>query len=180
MSRDPNPPPSAPMDYGTLDGGLVRMMNRFWAEGTMTGDPDADAYLRSDANAVLLGMLYDQRMLAEGAFMGAQRLEDRLGHLDPRRIADYDPDAFRSLFAQQPAVHRFTNKMAEYTQKVCRVLVDEYDGDASKIWGEDRSADEVAKLLVKLPGFGKMKAYKMRFALHYFGWRDFSGVKATV
>ncbi|NNE69389.1 MAG: hypothetical protein HKN29_03375 [Rhodothermales bacterium] len=168
------------MDYGSLDGGLVRMMNRFWAEGTMTGDVEADAYLRTDPNAVLLGMLYDQRMLAEGAFMGAQRLEDRLGHLDPARIADHDPDEFRALFAQQPAVHRFTNKMAEYTQKVCRVLVDEYAGNAANIWPETASADEVAKRLVKLPGFGKMKAYKMRFALHYFGWRDFSDVPATV
>ncbi|MBO6576690.1 MAG: hypothetical protein JJ896_13760 [Rhodothermales bacterium] len=168
------------MDYGTLDGGLVRMMNRFWAEGTLTGEPEEDLYLRSNANAVLFGMLYDQRMLAEQAFMGARRLHERLGHLDPGKIAQHDPDEFRTLFAQTPAVHRFTNKMAAYTQQVAQVLVDQYDGDAGNIWAEDRSADEVAKLLEKLPGFGKMKAYKMRFALHYFGWRDFSDVPAKV
>ncbi len=179
-TRPPNPVPSAPMDYGSLEGGLVRMMNRFWNEGTMTGDPEADAYLRSDPNAVLLGMLYDQRMLAESAFMGARRLENRLGHLDPARIADCDADEFRALFAERPAVHRFTNKMAEYTQQVCRILTDEYQGNAANLWPPEWSAEEVSKALVKLPGFGKMKAYKMRFALHYFGWRDFSDVKATV
>ncbi|MFT5142535.1 MAG: putative HhH-GPD family protein [Rhodothermales bacterium] len=175
-----NAPPSRPMDYGSLDGGLVRMMNRFWNEGSMTGDPEADVYLRTSANAVLFGMLYDQRMLAENAFMGPRRLEDRLGHLDPEKIAAHDPEAFRDLFAQRPAVHRFTNKMAEYTQQVARVLADDYDGDAANIWLPERSAQEVARLLVKLPGFGKMKAYKMRFALHYFGWRDFADVKPTV
>ena len=176
--RTPNPPPSRPMDYGTLDGGLVRMMNRFWNEGTLTGDLDEDTYLRTDPNAVLLGMLYDQRMLAESAFMGAKRLADRMGGLDMKAIADHDAEAFRVLFAEKPAVHRFTNKMADYTQQIARIVEEQYDGDASGLWSEEYAAAEVSKRLVKLPGFGKMKAYKMRFALHYFGWRDFADVPA--
>ncbi len=174
----PNSPPLTPLDYGSMEGGLVRMMNRFWAEGTLTGDLAVDTYVRTYPNAALLGLLYDQRMLAEQAFMGPGRLMKRLGHLNMKRIADHDPDEFRTLFAEKPAVHRFTNKMAEYTQSVARVIVDEYGGNAENIWNDDASAQEIAKRLVKLPGFGKMKAYKMRFVLHYFGWRDFTGLKA--
>ena len=43
------------------------MMERFKEEGTMTGEPEADQFLMEDANAALLGMLYDQRVRAEYA-----------------------------------------------------------------------------------------------------------------
>lgn len=163
------------LDYGDLKGGLVRMMERFKEEGTLTGDPDADAYLREDGNAALLGLLYDQRVRAEYAFTGPHRLRDRLGHLDMPKIAAYEPEAFRALFAEQPAVHRFTNKMADTTQQIAQILTDEHGGDATALWNDGADARTVAKRVQKLPGFGKQKAGKMKFVLHYFGHRDFSG-----
>ena len=75
------------LDWGELKGGLVRMMERFREKGTLTDDFEADAYLRQDANAALLGLLYDQRVRAEYAFTGPIRLRDRLGHLDMRQVA---------------------------------------------------------------------------------------------
>ena len=111
------------LDYGDLEGGLVRMMERFKREGTLTGSFDDDQYLRESGNAALLGLLYDQRVRAEYAFTGPHRLRERLGHLDLHRIAEHDPDDFRARFAEQPAVHRFTNKMADTTQAVARLLV---------------------------------------------------------
>ena len=162
------------LDYSHLKGGLVRMMDRFKDEGTLTGDADADAFLRTHPNAALLGLLYDQRVRAEYAFTGPERLYDRLGHLDFRRIAAFDEDAFRTLFAEQPAVHRFTNKMADTTQAVARRLADEYDADAARLWNDGADVQEVERRLRALPGFGEQKAAKIRFVLHYFGHRDFS------
>ena len=163
------------LDYGDLQGGLVRMMERFKEEGTLTGDPEADDYLRRDATAALLGLLYDQRVRAEYAFTGPHRLRERLGHLDPRRIAAMDADALREAFAEKPAVHRFTNKMAETTHRVCQVLADEYGGDAANLWNDGADSATVARRVRRLPGFGAQKAAKMRYVLHYFGHRDFSG-----
>ncbi len=80
-------PSITPLDPGDLEGGFVRMMKRFHLSGTLTGDLEADAYLRQDANALLLGLLYDQRVRAEFAFTGPLRLRKRLGHLDLCRIA---------------------------------------------------------------------------------------------
>src|SRR6056297_1078467 len=117
------------IDYSDLSGGLVRMMDRFKEEGTLTGEIEDDERLREDPNAAILGLLYDQRVRAEFAFTGPLRLKDRLGHLDMDRIAEMNFDKFQDLFAQKPAVHRFTNKMAENTQKVARILADEYDGN---------------------------------------------------
>jgi uncharacterized HhH-GPD family protein len=160
-------------DYSALDGGLVRMLDRLKAEGTATKDLDVDQFLREDANAVLLGLLYDQRVLAETAFAGPFKLRERLGHLDMATIAAMDRDAFAEVFSAPPAVHRFTNKMVDTTQAVARVLADDYDGDAAQIWAEG-DAKAVESRVKALPGFGPMKAMKLKFCLYYFGHRDLS------
>jgi uncharacterized HhH-GPD family protein len=160
-------------DYSHLEGGLVRMLDRLAAEGTATKDPEADQYLRDEPNAVLLGLLYDQRVLAETAFIGPLRLRQRLGHLDMRQIADMDEEAFQTVFAQSPAVHRFTGKMAETTQRIARILADEYGGSAAALWAGG-SCSEVEQRLQALPGFGPQKAAKLRLCLYYFGHRDLS------
>ena len=161
-------------DYSELEGGLVRMLDRLQAEGTATKDPEADQFLRDEPNAVLLGLLYDQRVLAETAFCGPLKLRQRLGHLDMARIAAMDREAFAEVFAESPAVHRFTNKMVDTTQAVAQRLADEYDGDAAGLW-RDGTAAEVETRVQKLPGFGKMKAMKLKYCLYFFGHRDLSG-----
>ncbi len=162
------------LDYGALEGGLVRMMERYKTEGTLTGDPDADAFVRAHPAAALLGLLYDQRVRAEYAFTGPQRLHARLGHLDLRRIAAMDPEALRAAFAEPPAVHRFTNKMADTTHALAALLCERYGGDAAALWNDGCDAGELRRRLRALPGFGAQKAEKIHFVLHYFGHRDFA------
>ncbi len=157
-----------------IDGGFVRMVRRYLDEGTLTGEEEADEFLRGSAEAVLLGLLYDQRVRAEYAFTGPQRLYERLGHLDMKKIARTELDKLREVFAVSPAVHRFTNKMAEYTLNLAKTIVDEYDGQAENIWRGEVPAGTVEKRVAALPGFGKGKAAKAMYVLHYFGHRDFS------
>lgn len=160
-------------DYSDLDGGLVRMMNRLKEEGTATKDPEADRFLRDNANALFLGLLYDQRILAEVAFIGPLKLKQRLGHLDMKKIAKMDPERFTEVFAEKPAVHRFIGKMSDLTQQTANILVEKYDGDAANIWKEGTNA-EVEKRVREFPGFGPMKARKLRMCLYYFDHRDLS------
>jgi uncharacterized HhH-GPD family protein len=160
-------------DYSYLDGGLVRMLDRLKMEGTATKDPDADRYLRDEPNAVLLGLLYDQRVLAETAFTGPLKLYRRLGHLDMARIAGMDRDALSGVFSERPAVHRFTNKMVDLTRENARILADRYHGDAANLWREGTCAEVEARVRA-LPGFGPLKADKLKFCLYYFGHRDLS------
>lgn len=167
------PDPIQLLDYGTLEGGLTRMMNRFRDEGSMTGDSEADDFVKSNGNAALLGMLFDQRIRAEYAFIGTVRLRDRLGHLDMNLIAKMDGEKLREKFAEKPAVHRFTNKMADMTRAVAKIISDEYNGDASNMWNDGSDFSEIQKRVKALPGFGPQKSYKMKFVLHYFGHRDF-------
>ena len=162
------------LDYSHFKGGLVRMLDRFNEQGTFTGDVEADDYLRRDANAALLGLLYDQRVRAEYAFTGPHRLRDRLGHLDMNKLAAMDLEALRQCFAEKPAVHRFTNTMADYTHAIARILADEYHGDAANLWNDNTDFPTIEQRVVRLPGFGAQKSAKMKYVLHYFGYRDFS------
>lgn len=167
------------MDYTKLNGGLARMLDRLKDEGTATEVPEADELLRQDGNALLLGLLYDQRIRAEMAFTGPHKLKQRLGHLDMAAIASMDFEAFQEQFAKSPAVHRFTNSMAERTQKVADLIAEEYDGDASKIWADGTDLDTIEKRVKALPGFGPSKTKKIKYCLHYFGHRDFSDHDAS-
>ena len=160
-------------DYHYLDGGLRRMLDRLQAEGTATKDAEADQFLRESANAVLLGLLFDQRVLAEVAFIGPLKLRERLGHLDMAQIAAMDAEAFQTAFAAPPAVHRFTSTMAERTQMVARELAERFEGDAANLWAEGSCADVEARVR-SLPGFGPLKAAKLKHCLYYFGHRDLS------
>ncbi|MGI9602585.1 MAG: HhH-GPD-type base excision DNA repair protein [Acidimicrobiales bacterium] len=124
----------------------------------ITGDPDADQLLNTDAFALLLGMLLDQQVPMEWAFRGPATLQERLGHLDPARIAAADPELLDDTFRQKPALHRYPGSMAGRTHQLCLHLVEHYDGDAENIWAGVDDADEVLARLLALPGYGKEKS----------------------
>src|SRR5690349_3863990 len=147
-------------------------------------DPKADELLGSDPLALLTGMLLDQQIPLEKAFMGPYVLAQRLGvpRLDAAAIAGHDTVEFGKVFAQVPAIHRFPGSMAERTQKLARAIADDYDGDASRVWTEAKNGDDLLKRLGALPGFGKMKAQIFvallgkQFGVRPDGWREAAGV----
>ena len=101
----------------------------------LTGDPQADELLETDALALLIGMLLDQQVPMERAFRSPYDLKERLGgRLDAAEIADMDAEALATVFKGPPALHRFPGSMAGRTQDMCRVLVERYDGEAARVW----------------------------------------------
>ncbi|MGC5246996.1 HhH-GPD-type base excision DNA repair protein [Gordonia sp. DT219] len=121
-------------------------------------DPVADELLSSDPFALLTGMLLDQQFPMERAFAGPAKIKDRFGSLDPAAIAAADPAEFADLCATPPAIHRYGRSMAGRVQEVARAVVDEYYGDASRIWTEATSGAQLLARLRALPGFGEQKA----------------------
>ncbi len=101
-------------------------------------------------------------------------MKERLGHLDLCAIAEMDLEELRAHFAEKPAVHRFTNRMAEYTHELAKKVAETYDGDCTRIWSDDADLEEIERRVRELPGFGPQKAEKIKYVLHYFGHRDFS------
>jgi uncharacterized HhH-GPD family protein len=148
----------------------------------LTGDPEADRLLEQDSFALLLGMLLDQQVTMESAFAGPHKIADRMGGLDPRTVAEADPEAFAALCATPPAVHRYPGSMAGRIQAVAAAVIEHYDGDVSRLWtdgGPDGA--EVLRRLKALPGFGDQKARiflallgKQR-GVQPAGWREAAG-----
>ena len=152
-------------------------------KGTLavTGDPAANDLLNSDPLALLLGMLLDQQIPMEWAFMGPYTLRERMGGtLDAAEITSMEPDAFIALVKGPPALHRFPGSMGKRVQDCCRVIVDEYGGDAAKVWEDAASGADLYARLRKLPGYGDDKAriftalLAKRFGVRPTGWEEAS------
>ena len=124
----------------------------------ITGDAAADNLLNTDANALLLGMLLDQQVPMEWAFAGPSTLKERLGHLDPGKIAAMPEDDFVSICCEKPAIHRFPGSMGKRIHQVCAVVADGYDGDAANLWTGVDSGKELFRRLKALPGYGDEKS----------------------
>ncbi|MCY7289910.1 MAG: Fe-S cluster assembly protein HesB [Cryobacterium sp.] len=146
-----------------------------------TDDADADALLSENPFALLVGMILDQQIAMEMAFMGPAKIRDRVGKLDPSSIAAYDADAFVEVFRQSPAVHRFPGSMAKRVQEVAENIVTNWDGDTAAIWLRDTpTGPEIFRRLQALPGFGEQKAkiflalLGKRLAIEAPGWREAS------
>lgn len=124
----------------------------------IANDAAADKVLDEHAFAPLIGMMLDQQYGMEHAFRGPWKVLDRFGTLDPAAIAAAEPEAFAALCSGPPAIHRFPASMAARLQDLARVITTDYDGDASRLWNEATSGDDLLKRLMALPGFGKQKA----------------------
>lgn len=123
-----------------------------------TGDAEADQLLSDDPLALLLGMLLDQQVPMERAFAAPVRLKERLGHLDAALIAAMDDEELEEVFRVEPALHRFPGMMATRTIKLCRALVEDFDGRAEQVWQGADDGRALLRALKALPGYGDQKA----------------------
>lgn len=125
----------------------------------LVGDTEADKLLADDPLALLIGMLLDQQVAMETAFLGPKKIADRMDGLDVHRIADADEEQFLALCSETPAVHRFPGSMGKRIQALCQYIVEHYDGNTQAIWTDgDPNGREVLKRLKALPGYGDQKA----------------------
>jgi uncharacterized HhH-GPD family protein len=144
-----------------------------------TGDADADRLLVSDPLALLIGFVLDQQVPLQKAFSGPIELRRRIGKLDAKEIATMDPEKLDAAFRERPALHRFPGNMAKRTRELAAYLVEQYDGDASRIWREARDGADLHARLLALPGFGPMKAETLlailgkRLGVAPAGWEKF-------
>ncbi|WP_206062813.1 HhH-GPD-type base excision DNA repair protein [Nocardioides piscis] len=124
----------------------------------ITGDPAADKVLDDSSFALLAAMMLDQQYPMEHAFRGPAKILDRLGTFEPAAIAGADPEEFAALAATTPAIHRFPGSMAARLQELARIVVDDYAGDASRLWTDADDGADLLRRVMALPGFGKQKA----------------------
>lgn len=143
-----------------------------------TGDDEADRLLAADPFALLVGFVLDQQVPLQKAFSGPLELRRRTGSLSAAEIAAMEPDRLEAVFKERPALHRFPGNMARRTQDLARAIVDQYGGDASRVWTEAKDGADLHARLLALPGIGEMKADTLvailtrRFGVKPPGWQD--------
>jgi uncharacterized HhH-GPD family protein len=144
----------------------------FWGD-------DRDALVNQDPLAFLIAMLLDQQIPLSWAFDGPNRIVERTGvELDAATIAASDPDAFATMAAVKPAIHRYHRSMAGRVQALCAHIADEWGNDAARIWNDGATAATVADRLAAVPGFGPEKikitvaALVKRFRVDLAGWES--------
>ena len=129
---------------------MTRLPDALW----FTDDPKACELLAQDPFALLVGFALDQQVPVQKAFAGPYVLREREQTLDPRKLAKRD---LTEAFAAKPAIHRFPGAMAKRVQELAAVVVDDYGGDAGRIWAEAKDTADLKKRIGGLPGFGEMK-----------------------
>ena len=122
-----------------------------------TGNDEADVLLAREPMALLIGFALDQQVTVPTAFLGPLKLKQRLGTLDPGRIATTDPAKLEAAFREKPAIHRFPGNMARRVQELAAEVEERYDGKAERLWTEAHDADDLRARIEELPGFGEMK-----------------------
>ena len=145
--------------------------------------PEANELLARSPLAALIGMLLDQQVPMERAFVAPYRLAQRLGvsRLDAAAIAAHDPKELAAIFATPPSLHRFPGSMAARTQQLCRRIAEEYGNDAAAVWRDVSSGAELLARLSALPGFGRQKAQIFvallgkQLGVRPEGWREAAG-----
>jgi uncharacterized HhH-GPD family protein len=148
----------------------------------LSQQPEADALLDRDPLALVIGMVLDQQIPLEKAFSSPYVLAERLGHVpDAAEIAGLDEDTLVAIFSKPPALHRFPGSMAKRVQAMCRAVVEQYDGEVSRIWATAADGRELLRRLAALPGFGKQKAQIFvallgkQYGITLPGWREAAG-----
>jgi uncharacterized HhH-GPD family protein len=119
-----------------------------------TDSDEANALIASDPMALLIGFALDQQVPVPKAFSGPLALRERLGSLDPAKIAAAD---LEPLFREKPAIHRFPGSMAKRVHDLAVHVVERYDGEARRVWSDASDAAALRANLEALPGFGEMK-----------------------
>jgi uncharacterized HhH-GPD family protein len=144
--------------------------------------PEANELLNRSPLALLIAILLDQQVTLEKAFSGPLDLVRRLGH-EPTaaELAEFDPDRLAAIFSERPALHRYPRAMAARVQEMARLLVEQYDGDAARLWETAGTGAELLKRIAALPGFGAQKAQIFvallgkQLGVRPDGWREAAG-----
>jgi uncharacterized HhH-GPD family protein len=127
-----------------------------------TDSERANVLIATNPMALLIGFVLDQQVTVQKAFSGPLALEERVGSLEAEKLVSADLDA---IFREKPAIHRFPGNMAKRVHDLAAHVLDQYDGDATRVWKGVRSSDQLRTNIEALPGFGEMKVKSLAAVL---------------
>ena len=146
--------------------------------------PEAASLVASNPYAFAIATCLDRGMRAEIIWTIPYDIKNDLGHLDPRRIYQMSLNELDDLFKRIPRKPRYRGAATKTLRELSRIVVEECDGDASRIW-QGRTAEQTTSKLVSIygvgPGIASMGALLIEkvFNVH-FSDRDKMDIKPDV
>lgn len=136
-------------------------------------EPGATDFALRDPYAFAMATSLDRGTKAEIIWTIPFYVREHLGHLDPYKIAAMNRQQVYSIFMELPKRPRFMNDAPRTVQELSRMVIKDFNGDASKIWKGKQAAEvkdtfrsifgianEISSLAVLLIE----KAYGIRFS----------------
>ena len=161
LSRPVLPPPPTPDAHAVGRALLAHgdaLADQLAGTSTQfTPDEDADRLIHEDPFAFLLAVISDMGIQAERAWALPYRLRQRLGFLTPRELAA-SPARVSAAVQQEPKLHRFVNNVPAWLVQAAQIVLDQYQGDAARIWSDTPTATVLRERLENFPGIGQKKA----------------------
>lgn len=118
---------------------------------------EANDFIFNVPMAFLVGLIFDQGISSTQAWTAPLHLRERLGHLDPAKIADMSTENLTEILRRGKALHRYPSAMAKNLVISSQTILDFFDGTPEKIWQSTTYA-ETKKNLLKMRGIGEKKA----------------------
>ena len=109
-------------------------------------DPEANALLRSDSMAMLIGLVLQRGLPFERVWRIPLHLYRHLGHLDPSRLAQMSVEDMTRAFENLDVRHRFPAQAASTIVALAELVTKTFGGDGSRVWRGRAVLDVIAEL----------------------------------
>lgn len=137
--------------------------------------PEASRLVATDPYAFAMATCLDRGAKAELIWTIPYDIKNHLGHLDPSRIYKMSIKELEEMFSQLPRKPRYVNDAPRTIKDLTRIVVEECDGDAFRMWTGKYAAD-VKRTFISIHGVGEgiasmavlliEKAFPIRFKDH--------------
>lgn len=147
---------------------------------SFSGDPTADELLNDLVrypHAFVLACIMDRQIKAERAWLIPHKLRARLGGFSISRLGRLSRKDTVLLMSKPENLHRFPDIMGGLLYAAVQRIIDQYDGDAARIWKDRPTSAEVVYRFLEFDGAGPKIAsmavnilardFKIRFADYY-------------
>lgn len=121
-------------------------------------DPEADAFVKTNALAFLFGVIFDQGVRAEVAWSAPYELRKRFGHFNVCKMAEMTDAEIESIICGEKKLHRFWKTTGKRIVDAAKKVVQEYGCDAAKIWSDLPKAEDLERRFREFDGIGQKKA----------------------
>ena len=119
-------------------------------------DEEANALLNDIdhyPHAFVLACCMDRQAKAERVWMIPYLVMKEIGSFDIHDLAQISKGEYSRIFKEQ-SLHRFNDSMAGIFYNAVQLIIDKYDGDASKIWKGKPSSSAVVSRFLEFKGVG--------------------------